>query len=130
MNVIEKINGYVYVDNSKIDKSMYSYINDLAIKNFKNIKSIIKSTKRITKKTRLNPIYISKDILLIPFYDIRSEDAICINYFNIKGITINAFNTTICFNDGMIRSFSISSYKMQNSIKKAILIDEYITLID
>ena len=129
MNVIEKINGITYLDNSKISESIYSYINNLAIKNFKDLKSIHKTTKNITKCRRLNPIYINEEIMLVPFYDINSYDAICINYFNVQSIVIHKNETTVIFIDGTYRTFMISSYKMHNLMKKAKLVDEYIRII-
>ena len=130
MNIIERIDNDVYVDNYKINESVYSYISKLASKNFKTIKSITKSVKRITGYKKLNPLYISSDILLIPLYEIRSYDAICVNYYNIKGIVIHKEETTIVFKDDTIKRIIISSFRMHNLIKKAELVDDYIGMID
>ncbi len=130
MNIIERIDNEVYVDNYKIKESVYSYINKLAVSYFKNIKSINKASKKIIGNKKMNPMYINKDILLVPLCDINSASALCINYYSIKGILIHENETIIVFDDNTTKRIVISSYRMHNAIKKCELIDEYIGMID
>lgn len=130
MNIIEKIKGDVYLDNSKIDMSIRSFIDYEASLNFRSYSSIKRTSRKLIGKGRLIPLYISKKMMLIPFYDIKSNDAICINYYSIKGIIVHTKYTNIVFSDNTTRSFYVSSYKMNNLINKAKIIDEYITKID
>ena len=130
MNTIEKRNNIIYIDNSKIDLSIHVYLNKLAHRHFRDINSINKITKKITGYERLNPIYISYGILIVPLSNIDKEDSFCFNYYNVDEIIIDKYETIIIFKDGMEKRVNVSSYKMNNQIKKARIIEAYVRLID
>ena len=108
------------VDNDLIEKTTpYSYINRLALSNFKTITSITKATIKITNKRYILPLYISDRILLVQLSGIKSNDYFAFNYYSLKELFYSNDETTLLsFKDGTLLKVNISKNRFESAFQK------------
>jgi len=117
MNYITKVEGIRYINkllNEKI-RDFYSY--NKIIRNKFNICSNI-------------PIYVSKDIILLPIKRFSSYDCMWINYVNIKTYIPLNNKVMIRFMDDTIKSFDITIKKLERIMNNAIIIRQFFEKIE
>ena len=130
MNYIKRENKGVIVDDIYYDIPIGKYIESIALNNFKSIKSIKKTVEIKININKYKPLYISDSILLIPSTDIRSYDSFIFNYFEIDFIKVEKDYTIFIFKDKTHYKLNISRYRMNNILKNAKKVYEYITMFD
>lgn len=130
MNYIKRENKGVIVDDIYYDIPIGKYIESIALNNFKSIKSIKKTVEVKINIKKYKPLYISDSILLIPSTDIRSYDSFIFNYFEIDFIKVEKDYTIFIFKDKTHYKLNISRYRMNNILKNAKKVYEYITMFD
>lgn len=130
MNYIKKENGIVYVDDKKISKSVYSYLENKALDNFKTLKSIRKFSKNKLLIKRNIPLYINDNLLLVPLSNERNDDSFFYNHFNVKEIKILDYEIIILFKNSMIIRYRTSRYILSNQLKKVKIILDYIANLE
>lgn len=128
MNYIVKKGSFIYVDGEIINTTLRKFLNDLPKPYFKTIISI-----RETVRTKLNikrniPLYISKEILLVP---INIDDGrYFINFNKVKETYTKDKTTTILFNDCSSINLNISKRFIDRINKNVEKLRDYISLID
>ncbi len=130
MNYVKRENKGVIVDDIYYDIPIGKYIESIALNYFKSIKSIKKTVEAKINIKKYKPLYISDSILLIPSTDIRSYDSFIFNYFEIDFIKIEKDYTIFIFKDKTHYKLNISRYRMNNMLKNAKKVCEYITMFD
>ncbi len=109
-----------------IDKSNISVIKKICRDNLFNYDYKIKYTKEILNIKTRPPLYINKNILLIPTKALRSYDNVWINYFNISNITKKGSKTKIIFDNLKELILNINYHSFLKSINEAKRIINYI----
>jgi len=128
MDYIIRKNSIVYVDEVLIDKTLRKYLIDLSKSYFKNIKSIRDTVKTKLKIYRNIPLYISKDIFLVPITSLNIN--YYINYSRLKETYTKDGITTFIFNDGRVINLTISKQIMDRINRNVEKVYDYISLIE
>ena len=128
MDYIIRKNSIVYVDEVLIDKTLSKYLIDLSKSYFKNIKSIRDTVKTKLKIYRNIPLYISKDIFLVPITSLNIN--YYINYSRLKETYTKDGITTFIFNDGRVINLTISKQIMDRINRNVEKVYDYISLIE
>ena len=128
MDYIIRKNSIVYVDEVLIDKTLRKYLIDLSKPYFKNIKSIRDTVKTKLKIYRNIPLYISKDIFLVPITSLNIN--YYINYSRLKETYTKDGITTFIFNDGRVINLTISKQIMDRINRNVEKVYDYISLIE
>ena len=128
MDYIIRKNSIVYVDEILIDKTLRKYLIDLSKSYFKNIKSIRDTVKTKLKIYRNIPLYISKDIFLVPITSLNIN--YYINYSRLKETYTKDGISTFIFNDGRVINLTISKQIMDRINRNVEKVYDYISLIE
>ena len=128
MDYIIRKNSIVYIDEALIDKTLRKYLIDLSKSYFKNIKSIRDTVKTKLKIYRNIPLYISKDIFLVPITSLNIN--YYINYSRLKETYTKDGITTFIFNDGRVINLTISKQIMDRINRNVEKVYDYISLIE
>lgn len=106
------------------------YINKLL---HKKIRDFYSYNKIIKEKLDINcniPIYIDKDIILLPIKRFNSYDCVWINYVNIKAYISMNNKVMIRFMDDTIKTFDVSINKLERIMNDANKIRQFFEIID
>ena len=128
MNYVIDNHSLLYVDGVLIDKTINKYLSSLSIPHFKNIKSMRDTVKENLNIKRNIPLYISKDILLVPIktYNITYY----INFSNVKETITKESITTFIFYDKSYINLNISKCIIERILKNTEKVYDYISLIE
>ena len=128
MNYVIDNRSLLYVDGILIDKTINKYLFDLSIPHFKNIKSMRDTVRENLNIKRNIPLYISKDVLIVP---IKTKNiTYYINFSNVKETITKESITTFIFYDKSYINLNISKRIIERIIKNIEKVYDYISLIE
>ena len=128
MNYVIDNRSLLYVDGVLIDKTINKYLSDLSIPHFKNIKSMRDTVRENLNIKRNIPLYISKDILLVPVK--TNNITYYINFSNVKETITKESITTFIFCDKSYINLNISKRIIERILKNTEKVYDYISLIE
>jgi competence protein ComK len=121
MNYIKRhsLGCYLGGDNKVVQKGIKDYLNQLCIKNLSTFDGRKYAASKLLNKSRLVPVYINKNVLLIQTKSLRMESVCFINYFAIHFIESFGKHCIITFHDGSTLEINLSHKLFLNKLNSA-----------
>ena len=126
MNYIKTMNNKIAIYTKKSIKtykvSFNNYINKVLLKDLTTLPGRIDAVKIKYHIYKLVPIYIDKDICLLPLFNLNSDINIYINVYQVLKTINDSNKTKIIFIDGEELYVNINTSTLKNKIKKVLSI--------